>query len=67
MVETARVAAEVVSPCIGICRLDAADVCEGCGRTLDEICGWLKADPASRQQIVERAALRRAARPETPA
>ena len=31
----------VPSPCIGICRMDAATGwCEGCHRTLDEIGAW---------------------------
>lgn len=33
--------APVPSPCISICRIDAASgLCEGCFRTLDEIGGW---------------------------
>jgi predicted Fe-S protein YdhL (DUF1289 family) len=28
------------SPCIGICRIDASDMCSGCLRTLDEIADW---------------------------
>ena len=32
---------EVASPCINICRMDAASgYCEGCRRTLEEIAGW---------------------------
>lgn len=31
----------VPSPCVGICRMDAATgFCQGCHRTLDEIAGW---------------------------
>ncbi|PXV58516.1 hypothetical protein SAMN04487785_115126 [Dyella jiangningensis] len=29
-----------LSPCIGICRLDARGYCEGCLRTGDEIARW---------------------------
>jgi uncharacterized protein len=25
------------SPCVGVCRLDASNVCIGCGRTIEEI------------------------------
>jgi len=33
--------AAVTSPCIGVCRMDAATGwCEGCLRTIDEIVGW---------------------------
>ncbi len=32
---------EVASPCVKICRMDAATgYCEGCGRTLEEIASW---------------------------
>jgi len=34
------------SPCIDICRFDAATGwCEGCGRTRGEIAGWRKLTP----------------------
>ena len=34
-------AGEVPSPCVSICRMDAATgLCEGCLRTLDEIGAW---------------------------
>jgi hypothetical protein len=32
---------EVPSPCVSVCRMDAAtELCEGCLRTLDEIAAW---------------------------
>jgi len=30
----------VISPCISVCRIDADNVCEGCGRTIKEIRDW---------------------------
>ncbi len=30
----------VLSPCIGVCALDAQGLCEGCHRTADEIAAW---------------------------
>ncbi|WP_329740691.1 DUF1289 domain-containing protein [Dyella sp. A6] len=30
----------LLTPCIGICRLDSAGLCLGCRRTGDEIAGW---------------------------
>ncbi|MEI7463853.1 MAG: DUF1289 domain-containing protein [Burkholderiales bacterium] len=31
----------VPSPCVGLCRMDAANRwCEGCRRSIDEIAGW---------------------------
>ena len=53
----------VESPCIRHCTLDATDICVGCGRTLDEICGWTRmADgekAATRARAGERVAQRR--------
>ena len=34
----------MLSPCIGVCRIGADGLCEGCLRTLDEIIAWSKAD-----------------------
>jgi uncharacterized protein len=30
----------ILSPCVGICRLDPRGYCEGCHRTGDEIARW---------------------------
>lgn len=48
------------SPCISVCRMDAASgLCQGCFRTLEEIAAWgLAADEEKRTiwaQLVERA------------
>lgn len=57
-------AAPVASPCIGVCRLDAAGaLCLGCARTLGEIAEWSRAGETRRRQIVQLAAQRRAALP----
>ena len=29
-----------LSPCVSVCRIDADNVCEGCGRTIKEIRDW---------------------------
>ena len=50
--------APVRSPCVKLCVLDAGGICEGCGRTLDEIAAWPGADEAMRQAVVLRAAAR---------
>lgn len=52
--------AEVPSPCLSICRMDAATgLCEGCFRTLDEIAAWSALDDEAKravwQEIVQRA------------
>jgi len=41
------------SPCIGICRLDAAgQSCTGCLRTLDEVANWSRYSDAERAQVL---------------
>jgi len=55
----------VPSPCINICRMDAATGwCEGCLRTLDEIALWSALDDDDKRQVWRDLALRRAARPQ---
>ncbi|MGH8442440.1 MAG: DUF1289 domain-containing protein [Nevskiaceae bacterium] len=40
------------SPCTGVCRLDAQDVCAGCARTIDEIIEWPGASDERKRAIV---------------
>lgn len=43
----------ISSPCIKICIMDAASgLCQGCGRTLDEIAGWTLLDEAARKTLM---------------
>ena len=50
--ESAVMAAEVPSPCIDICRIDAATGwCEGCLRTIDEIAAWGVLDDALKRGV----------------
>ncbi len=45
-------AASVPSPCISVCRIDAATgLCVGCLRTLDEIAGWGSLDDDARRAV----------------
>ncbi len=45
--------AEVASPCINICRMDAASgYCEGCRRTLEEIAGWSAYSAAQKRAVL---------------
>ena len=30
----------VSSPCVQVCKLDSDFVCEGCGRTIEEVLKW---------------------------
>jgi predicted Fe-S protein YdhL (DUF1289 family) len=51
----------VPSPCIDLCRMDAASgLCEGCLRTLDEIAGWAAATDEAKRLILAAIAQRRA-------
>lgn len=43
----------ILSPCIGICHLDADGYCEGCLRSGDEIARWISMGDAERRRIVE--------------
>jgi len=63
LLETAREidpAGPVPSPCISVCRMDAASgLCEGCFRTIEEIADWgMASDDAKRalwHTLVQRA------------
>jgi len=42
----------VPSPCISVCRMNAASgLCEGCLRTLDEIAAWSTLDDPARRAV----------------
>lgn len=43
----------VLSPCIGICSLDAQGLCEGCLRTVDEITRWSTMGDAERLWVMD--------------
>jgi len=49
MIEPPRVS--VPSPCRNLCQLDQAGICIGCGRSIDEITEWTRADNDRRLQI----------------
>lgn len=58
---TASTTTGVPSPCINVCRLDAASgLCQGCFRTLDEIAGWSRASDDARRRILAAVDQRRA-------
>ena len=44
----------VESPCIQVCRLDTAGVCEGCHRTREEITLWTQLTEAQQRAVVVR-------------
>jgi len=43
----------VLSPCIGICSLDDAGLCEGCRRTTSEIARWGQMSDDERLRVME--------------
>ena len=44
---------EVASPCINVCRMDAASgYCEGCRRTLEEIASWSTYSAAEKRAVL---------------
>jgi predicted Fe-S protein YdhL (DUF1289 family) len=45
--------ARISTPCIRVCSLDAdGGLCAGCGRTAEEIAGWLRLSEAERLRIM---------------
>jgi predicted Fe-S protein YdhL (DUF1289 family) len=46
------------SPCVRDCCLDEAEVCMGCGRSLEEILRWQAASDEEREAILAAAKLR---------
>lgn len=53
-----------VSPCVGICRMDARGLCVGCRRTLAEIARWsAMSDDERRRWMREEQPLRPPSRP----
>ncbi len=43
----------ILSPCIGICSLDAEGYCEGCFRTGDEIAAWSQMSDRQREHVMD--------------
>lgn len=43
----------VLSPCIGVCTLDDAGLCEGCRRTTSEIARWGQMSDDERLRMME--------------
>lgn len=48
----------IPAPCKRNCCLNQADICMGCGRTLQEITGWHQATIEEKHQIIENSAAR---------
>ena len=44
---------EVASPCVNVCRMDAASgYCEGCRRSLEEIASWSSYTAAEKRAVL---------------
>lgn len=58
--ELARLGGQnVPSPCSSVCRMDRdSGLCEGCLRTIDEICQWSQAAPELKRAVWARIAER---------
>lgn len=41
-----------LTPCVGVCRLDADGLCVGCRRNGDEIAHWRDLDDAERLRVM---------------
>ena len=49
----------MISPCISLCTLDPeTELCEGCGRSLDEISHWPRMTDEQRQAVMNALATR---------
>lgn len=45
----------MISPCISVCVLDPqSELCEGCGRSLDEISQWSRMTEEQRRAVMNR-------------
>lgn len=45
----------MITPCISLCTLDPnTELCEGCGRSLDEISQWSRMTDEQRRAVISR-------------
>jgi hypothetical protein len=52
----------IVSPCVGICCVDADRICIGCFRSLSELSEWGRAPDQRKREILAACARRRTGR-----
>lgn len=45
--------APILTPCVGVCELDATGICRGCWRSIDEISHWGAFGDAERARIMD--------------
>jgi len=46
----------IISPCRQICRIGDDALCDGCGRTLNEVASWLRLPDEARRAVMNRVA-----------
>lgn len=51
----------LLSPCVGICEVDASGLCKGCHRSMDEIAHWIGYSDAERARLMNEVLPQRAA------
>ena len=44
----------VPSPCVNVCKLDSDFICEGCGRTIEEVLKWPEYTDKQKQAVLDR-------------
>jgi predicted Fe-S protein YdhL (DUF1289 family) len=55
----------ILTPCIGICTLDAHGLCEGCQRTGEEIARWMYMSDVEREHLIHDVLPRRSHEPQS--
>ena len=45
---------DIDSPCVNLCKLDSDFVCEGCGRTIDEVLKWPEYTDEQKHAVLDR-------------
>jgi len=44
----------MITPCVGLCKMDQYAICIGCSRSLQEIAEWTIMTDQERQEIMDR-------------
>ena len=45
---------QMITPCVGLCKMDQHAICIGCSRSLQEIAQWTIMTDQERQEIMDR-------------
>ena len=52
--QTRSIHLQMITPCVGLCKMDQRAICIGCGRSLQEIAEWTSMTDQERQEIMDR-------------